>query len=279
MTDRIPLRGFYAGSDPTAIGEMQAGDTVPLSNGGTGAATAADARVNLGVVWEKIYDGAPTTGLATIDVSWTAGRYRNVQVLIDGVRPQVGSSTNDLYMRVRQGGVLKSGGTDYYRHDASWSATSGAVADLLESLLRLTNGGIVASAEPMHANLNLFLGGTSQRGGLTGQVRWINNGSARSVATIGHQILAADAAVDGCVIGWIGGAGNDTFAAAGRVQIIGQLVASGGSGTPSTAYALKAGAEDIEITDATKGLILKSPDGSRWRVTIDNAGTLVRTKL
>ena len=279
MTDRIPLRGFYAGSDPTAIGEMQAGDTVPLANGGTGAATAADARVNLGVVWEKIYDGTPTTGLASIEVSWTAGRYRNVQILIDGVRPQVGSSTNDLYMRVRQGGVLKSGSTDYFRHDASWSATNGAVADLAESILRLTNGGIFSSAELVHANLNLFLGGTSLRGGLTGQVRWISNSAARSVAVIGHQVLVADTAIDGCLIGWIGGTGNDTFAATGRVQIIGQLVSSGGSGTPSTAYALKAGAEDIEITDATKGIILRSPDGSRWRVTIDNAGTLVRTKL
>lgn len=36
---------------------------------------------------------------------------------------------------------------------------------------------------------------------------------------------------------------------------------------------------DIEITDATRGLILRSPDGTRWRVTIDNAGTLTRTSL
>lgn len=38
-------------------------------------------------------------------------------------------------------------------------------------------------------------------------------------------------------------------------------------------------ATDIEITDATKGVILRSPDGTRWRVTIDNAGTLTRTSL
>ena len=36
---------------------------------------------------------------------------------------------------------------------------------------------------------------------------------------------------------------------------------------------------DVEVVDATKGIVLRSPDGSRWRVTIDNAGTLVRTKL
>jgi len=36
---------------------------------------------------------------------------------------------------------------------------------------------------------------------------------------------------------------------------------------------------DIEITDTAKGIILKSPDGTRWRITIDNAGALVTTSL
>lgn len=31
---------------------------------------------------------------------------------------------------------------------------------------------------------------------------------------------------------------------------------------------------EVEITDNTKGVILKSPDNTRWRVTIDNTGTL-----
>lgn len=35
------------------------------------------------------------------------------------------------------------------------------------------------------------------------------------------------------------------------------------------------GDKDIEITDTTKGLILKSPNGSRYRVTVNNAGVLV----
>lgn len=39
------------------------------------------------------------------------------------------------------------------------------------------------------------------------------------------------------------------------------------------------GANDIEITDSTKGVILHSPDTSRWRITIDNDGVLTSTKL
>ena len=37
--------------------------------------------------------------------------------------------------------------------------------------------------------------------------------------------------------------------------------------------------DDIEITDFTKGIILRSPDGSRWRITVNNAGLLVQTEL
>lgn len=36
---------------------------------------------------------------------------------------------------------------------------------------------------------------------------------------------------------------------------------------------------DIEITDSTKGLILKSPNGTRWRMTINNSGVPVFTSL
>lgn len=36
---------------------------------------------------------------------------------------------------------------------------------------------------------------------------------------------------------------------------------------------------DVEITDSTKGIILRSPNGSRWRITVDNTGALVRTSI
>ena len=39
----------------------------------------------------------------------------------------------------------------------------------------------------------------------------------------------------------------------------------------------KVGTSDIEITDSSKGIILKSPGGTRYRVTVDNSGNLVVT--
>lgn len=36
---------------------------------------------------------------------------------------------------------------------------------------------------------------------------------------------------------------------------------------------------DIEITDPTKGVILRSPNNTRWRITVDNTGALITTSL
>jgi len=37
--------------------------------------------------------------------------------------------------------------------------------------------------------------------------------------------------------------------------------------------------EDFETNVVGKGYIVKSPDGSRWRITVDNAGAIVTTAL
>lgn len=36
---------------------------------------------------------------------------------------------------------------------------------------------------------------------------------------------------------------------------------------------------DVEITDATKGVILKSANGTRYRITVDNDGSLITTEV
>ena len=54
-------------------------------------------------------------------------------------------------------------------------------------------------------------------------------------------------------------------------------VALGRSSVTTAASQVMVGARDIEITDTTKGLILKSPDGTRYRVTVANGGALSAT--
>ena len=52
-----------------------------------------------------------------------------------------------------------------------------------------------------------------------------------------------------------------------------------GIGTSSPASKLEVDGGDIEVDDSASGLILRSPNGTRYRVTVDNSGNLVRTAL
>ena len=53
-----------------------------------------------------------------------------------------------------------------------------------------------------------------------------------------------------------------------------------GYGTVTTAVdQVAVGPRDVEIQASDHGIILTSPDASRWRATIDNAGALTWTKL
>ena len=70
MTDKIPLRLQFDGSNnPIALAEYQAGDTVPVTHGGTGATTASAARENLLIVVSATEPAEPTAGLIWIDTS------------------------------------------------------------------------------------------------------------------------------------------------------------------------------------------------------------------
>lgn len=37
--------------------------------------------------------------------------------------------------------------------------------------------------------------------------------------------------------------------------------------------------QDIEITESTKGIILRSPSGKRYRVTVDDEGELIKEEI
>jgi hypothetical protein len=52
--------------------------------------------------------------------------------------------------------------------------------------------------------------------------------------------------------------------------------------TPTEALSVVGNAsvtEDLEITDFNRGIILRSPNNNRWRITIDNSGQLITAEL
>lgn len=52
-----------------------------------------------------------------------------------------------------------------------------------------------------------------------------------------------------------------------------------GIGTPSPKAKVEVSGGDVYVSDINKGIILKSPNGNCWRVTIDNSGNFVRTSI
>ena len=60
------------------------------------------------------------------------------------------------------------------------------------------------------------------------------------------------------------------------------VTGSTGGGTPALSAVTAVGnttTDDIEITDFTKGVILRSPDNTRWRITVDSSGALITTAI
>jgi len=62
-----------------------------------------------------------------------------------------------------------------------------------------------------------------------------------------------------------------------RMRIAGNGNVGIGTNDPKTKLQVSSG--DVYVEDSTMGIILKSPNGSCWRVTIDNAGNLVKTSI
>jgi hypothetical protein len=68
-----------------------------------------------------------------------------------------------------------------------------------------------------------------------------------------------------------------TFASNERMRV--EANGNVGIGTTAPKAKLEVTNGDVYVNDATKGIILKSPNGNCWRVTMDNTGNFVRTAI
>lgn len=86
MADKLPVKANYTGSDVTSLGEFSSGDTIPVSNGGTGATSASGARTNLGLV--------PGTDVASL----VGGKIPTAQIPDIAISDYLGSVANQAAM-------------------------------------------------------------------------------------------------------------------------------------------------------------------------------------
>jgi len=118
------------------------------------------------------------------------------------------------------------------------------------------------------ANGNLGLGSTSP----TYKLDVLGQAGAARFASVSSTALVVQ-----------GGANAQDIArfknSLGDVKFVIDTNGNAGIGTASPASKLEVDGGDIEVDDSASGLILRSPDGTRYRITVANGGTLAVTAV
>lgn len=125
--------------------------------------------------------------------------------------------------------------------------------------------------------------GTTEFNAVGTQNRFVFNNQLNALNTqLGTQEFPADAGM----VSWIDMPVSDTPSAGVEMSYVTQIngttitkhyaEADGTGGIQNERYQVYT---DMEFLDAVNGVILISPDDTRWRVTIDNTGSLVTTSL
>jgi len=150
-----------------------------------------------------------------------------------------------------------------------------------KTINQLPNAAVVATDE---YEKQVTGGGASQKNTAAQLLTFIQNNATAFAQTInmsGNLNFGAHANI----LGTDGSANfannNAGFDAAGNAVAVSFIVGVGiielfadGHAVFANGVIIMAGTGDIEITDTTKGLILKSANGTRYRLKVDNAGNL-----
>ncbi len=175
---------------------------------------ATKAYVDTGDVWGLISDTAATV-TANIDVTWTAGDYRAIQVLVLGLYPATAGASTNLLMQARRSGAFVTSGYESLLLSASASGSTVTSLSGLTSWV-LTRDGTSVAEDSMTANLLVDPGGVSAEPSVTGNVK--NSGYA--LGRLGHVVTCAlsEGEIDGLRFLWEGGL---NFVASGRIMVLG----------------------------------------------------------
>ena len=139
--------------------------------------------------------------------------------------------------------------------------------------------GASAGANVTTGSINTFVG---QNSGVTStSANASTNGSGQTFVGANTGQSSPTSAYDSSAFGSgaLVGASNALALGAASKANHSSSVALGNNTTTTSTDQVMVGPRDIELTDTTKGIVLKSPDGSRWRMKIDDTGAVTTTKL
>jgi hypothetical protein len=154
------------------------------------------------------------------------------------------------------------------------SASTGAVTLSLPSTINVNTSGNAATATKLFTERAITL-----EGDVTGTVNFDGSASAGISTTLANTAVSAASYGSASAVATFTVDSKGRLTAASDTAIVVEQSAVTNLVTDLGNKADKTGTSDIEITESTKGVILKSANGTRYRITVDNDGSLTTTAV
>jgi hypothetical protein len=236
--------------DHNTAAKVQEGDFVFVSGGDTYAQTG----------WVQIN---VVNTLGTDPIEWS--QFSGAGTFLAGTGLElIGSTFNNT-------GVLSLTGTG---SQVSVSASAGSVTLSLPATINVNTSGNSATATKLATARAITL-----TGDVTGTANFDGSASAGISATLANTAVSASSYGSASAVATFTVDSKGRLTAASNTPIAIAQSAVTDLATDLGNKADKSGASDIEITDAAKGIILKSANGTRYRITVDNDGSLTTSAV
>lgn len=194
--DKLP---YFTGSGTAALTDLTSAARSVLDD-----TTVAAMRTTLGVSWETLSDTVPTA-VSEITLSIPSSGYIAFRVHFVNILCASSGASNDLFLRVSEGGSILIGASDYYDFSVDWTSSAGTIRNAVQSFIPLMVGGNAATPEGFHGFIEFGPGAASVRSLFVGQTKYLNNAGSRCIKIIGSEVLTSTARVDRIQFGWAGG--------------------------------------------------------------------------
>ena len=266
------LNGAVSGANDFAIGLagsdgtldkvlLKAGTNITLTDNGSNGVTidsSASVLAAESIVQPIIADGALVKGDPVYITGFNNGQNKNIVAKADSSDP-----AKMPVVGISDGAYANNGAgfmTAFGSFNGAFDTTGGAENWSVGDIIYVKPGGGLTNIKPGGTDLVQNIAIVSRVQQNTGELEVIALGRTNDVPNLPTGRL------------FVGTATNTSLAS--DVIYVDDTNDNVGIGTTTPASKLEVDGGDIEVDDSASGLILRSPDGTRYRVTVANGGTL-----